>query len=268
MAEKAAFDGIAAQYDADFTHSAVGQMQRQQVHAYLENFLTEKGKCRILELNCGTGEDARWLAERGHAVSATDLSPEMIRVATTKQSPGHQLEFRTQDILGSLRAATGKYDLVFSNFGGFNCLSPEELAEAGRLLGRALAQGGHFIGVVMARTCLWESFYFGFKRDRKQAFRRRKGGPLEVKLDTAHTQLTWYYHPRHLRRAFSPRLDQDHQRPIGFFLPPSYLDPYFQKHPQRLARLQRMEMRVAGWPFLARYSDHYLVDFSLLNAPS
>jgi ubiquinone/menaquinone biosynthesis C-methylase UbiE len=263
MTERASFDGVADAYDADFTTSAVGRMQRERVHAYLKEVL--KPGSRILELNCGTGEDAVWLAQQGHSVLATDLSEEMVRVSETKNKGSYQLEFRTAGILEALKIDPGTYDVIFSDFGGFNCLSPEEMKQAGQLLSRALKPDGRFIGVVMPRVCVWESLYYLIKLRPKAAFRRQSGQPLAVPLGQGHTQLTWYYGPRQLRGAFSPSLKQNIQRPIGFFLPPSYLDPFFVKRPRFLGWLGRMEKRLAKWGFLSGYSDHCLVEFEVGN---
>lgn len=259
MTEKASFDGVAAAYDADFTTSPVGRMQRERVHAYLEMAL--KPGSRILELNCGTGEDARWLAAKGHSVLATDLSGEMVRVAEEKNKPKYDLQFRQAGILEALEIDPGTYDVIFSDFGGFNCLSPEEMKQVGTLLQKAMKPGGRFICVIMPRFCAWESLYFMFKLRFKSAFRRQSGQPLAVPLGQGHTQLTWYYGPRQLHRAFSPSLNMITRRPIGFFLPPSYLDPFFVKRAGLLGWLGRMERRIGEWGFLAGWSDHCLVEF-------
>ena len=80
---------------------------------------------RVLEMNCGTGEDALWLAHRGVQVLATDASPAMLRVAESKlaASPGSapaQLARLAWEELGTFEA--GPFDGVLSNFGGLNCV--------------------------------------------------------------------------------------------------------------------------------------------------
>jgi ubiquinone/menaquinone biosynthesis C-methylase UbiE len=39
---------------------------------------------KILEVNCGTGEDALWLSAQNYEVTATDISEAMIGVAKAK----------------------------------------------------------------------------------------------------------------------------------------------------------------------------------------
>ena len=121
-----AFDHSASSYDQHFTKSQIGRMQRQRVWNYLKKTLPA-APLNILELSCGTGEDALFLSKMGHHVTATDLSKEMIQIARNKKQ-GHSIEFNVMAIEEAVQKSNEKkYDLVFSNFGGFNCLSPEQI---------------------------------------------------------------------------------------------------------------------------------------------
>lgn len=51
----------------------------------------------ILELACGTGNHSTQLASFGHTILATDISPDMIAVAKSKEKPG--LSFRQADMI-------------------------------------------------------------------------------------------------------------------------------------------------------------------------
>ena len=74
----APFDAVADDYDSSFTDTAVGRLHRATVWRHLDAVLEPSSK--ILELGCGTGEDALRLARRGHRVLATDVSTAMRRV--------------------------------------------------------------------------------------------------------------------------------------------------------------------------------------------
>ncbi|MFN8181110.1 MAG: methyltransferase domain-containing protein [Bacteroidia bacterium] len=90
------FDAVAQAYDQQFTRSATGRLQRERVHRFIETMPLLKKPARVLELNCGTGEDALWLARKGHQVTATDNSAGMLDAAREK--------FRNADPLhGSVR---------------------------------------------------------------------------------------------------------------------------------------------------------------------
>jgi SAM-dependent methyltransferase len=67
-----------------------------------------------LEIGCGTGKNTVWLAEHAHAVTAADLSPEMLEKARQKVHSS-RVEFVQADILKPWGFRRGHYDLaVFS----------------------------------------------------------------------------------------------------------------------------------------------------------
>ena len=70
------FDRIATRYDALWTTTAIGRAQRNLVWRDMDA-LFHPGE-RILDIGCGTGEDAAHFAARGVTVYATDASPAMV----------------------------------------------------------------------------------------------------------------------------------------------------------------------------------------------
>src|SRR5579863_1932910 len=76
----APFDAIAERYDETFTTSKIGKAQRSSVWKELEKAFRPGD--RVLEIGCGTGVDACFLAERGVTVVACDSSPRMIAVTS------------------------------------------------------------------------------------------------------------------------------------------------------------------------------------------
>src|SRR4029453_973425 len=75
----APFDAVAERYDDVFSNSPIGFAQRRSVWIEMDRaFHTGH---RILEINCGTGIDALYLANRGVSVVACDSSPRMIAEA-------------------------------------------------------------------------------------------------------------------------------------------------------------------------------------------
>ena len=82
LPNRPAFDAVAAAYDAQFSEQRLGRWLRAAVHRQLADWV-QPGD-RVLELGCGTGEDALWLARRGAQVTATDASPAMLEIAARK----------------------------------------------------------------------------------------------------------------------------------------------------------------------------------------
>ncbi|HRI58577.1 MAG TPA: class I SAM-dependent methyltransferase [Saprospiraceae bacterium] len=269
------FDSIARDYDAVFTHTALGQLMRQRVRdlyrtggfgrritiATDEIQSADKTAGTVLEINCGTGDDAIWLARQGWRVLATDISPEMVAVTDEKARQagfGDRIESRVCSF-ADVEHLEGCFDLVWSNFGGLNCISPEEIERFAPVLSKKLKPGGAFVAVVMSRFCWWETLYFTLKGNGSAAFRRRSRKPVDGRLDENTTLPTWYYSPREFRSLFK-NLTAERILPAGFWLPPSYLNPFFEKRPRWLQLLYFMERRCTPG-LLAGASDHFFIEF-------
>ena len=84
MVEKQPFDNFSETYDSQFTNSVTGREQRRIVREYLEKRVSPG--MDVLEMNCGTGEDAFFLAGLGCNVLATDASSGMINQCLKKTS--------------------------------------------------------------------------------------------------------------------------------------------------------------------------------------
>src|SRR5688500_9177279 len=151
------FDHIASTYDSVFTRSAIGQFQRKRVWKYIENVIPDLKGFEMLELNCGTGEDALLFGERGFNIVATDIGQEMLKI-TQKKAEQVSLQHRISSHYLDLDSFNEtlfdkKFDLVFSNFGGLNGLNPESLRKLLQNLPSILNPGGRFVGVIMPKFC-------------------------------------------------------------------------------------------------------------------
>ncbi len=69
--------------------------------------------CSVLDLGCGTGRHALWLAEAGAHVTAIDFSEDMLAVARSK--PGADgVDFMVHDLHERLPFGSGAFDIVVS----------------------------------------------------------------------------------------------------------------------------------------------------------
>lgn len=253
----ASFDKAAHQYDSSFTNTVIGKVQRELVYHHFSKILEKKQPKTILEINCGTGEDAIWLAQQYFQVTATDISEKMIEVAKSK----NQFENVTFDVLDCTKIAqkyaSNSFDLVFSNFGGLNCLSHNELQLFFENASQILAQKGELVLVIMPKNTLWEQSYFILKGKFNSAFRRKK--ELSIANVDGEKVTTYYYNPSDIERLASTGFTITTKFPIGFFVPPSYLEPFFSSKPRLVAFLNRLEKRITTFSFLSQFADHYII---------
>ncbi len=109
--------------------------------SYLDRGLIAPG--RALELGCGPGRNAVYLAAAGFEVDAVDLSPAALAWARERaRDAGVQARFHCADIF-SAGLPPGPYDLVYDS-GCLHHLPPHRRVSYRDLLHRVLAPGGHF----------------------------------------------------------------------------------------------------------------------------
>jgi len=255
----AAFDGMADAYDATFTDSLIGRSQRNVVWLALEN--TFRPGDRVLELNCGTGEDALFLAKRGVSVLACDASVRMISVAQhrkIREAPGSCLQFRVlknEDI--DTLTAVDRFDGVLSNFSGLNCV--QHLPAVARTLADLVKPRGAAVLCLSTRVCLWEIAWYGLRGNLKKAFRRLPGATVAT-LNGIPVPV-WYPTIARVRRAFSPSFRLRSIRAVGLFVPPSYAEPWIERHQQALKSFEALDRVFGTWPGFRGVGDHVLLQF-------
>lgn len=251
----ASFDKAASHYDTTFTDSEIGKMQRNLVYRELSKQLG--GIQNILEINCGTGEDAIWLAQQNFKVTATDISQKMIEVAQNKGS-FDKLGFQIADIKNLGTTFDGQqFDLIFSNFGGLNCLSKTELQKFFTEAKNLLSEKGKMVLVIMPKNTIWEQFYFLSKTQFRLVFRRKK---KVVLADVDGEKIaTYYFNPKDIVHLAGNDFGLIDQKPIGFFVPPSYLESYFKNKKGLLRFFGSLENGISSWSFLSKYADHYII---------
>ncbi len=259
---RSAFDAVAPGYDRVFTDSAVGRVQRLAVHHYLDRRVFGETPLSILELGCGTGEDALLFARRGHQVTATDFSTAMLeqtRAKAQQHDLAQSIEVAALDLGHAVLPIPERpFDLVFSNFGALNCIDEDALRNLAEQLARVTEAGSHVVVVVMPRACLWESLYFLLRGRPRSAFRRLRGGPVSATVSEASVS-TWYHSPLEITRAFKAFFRRRAVVPIGFAVPPSFLEPWATRHSRALAVLAKTDQILRPIGPLASISDHALI---------
>jgi ubiquinone/menaquinone biosynthesis C-methylase UbiE len=263
---KAAFDDTAQCYDERFTNTSIGRLQRNKVWGYLEKAYGDSFPTSVLELNCGTGEDAVFFGKHHSKVLATDISEQML-AQTASKIAAEKLErcIYTAKLDINLFPADlpdQKYNLIFSNFGGLNCISPVHLQQLLNESRYLLNNDGRIILVIMPRFCAWETLYFVSKLDFSKAFRRRSRKPQNANLGNSEVN-TWYHSPADIKKMAVKHYDIINVQPVGISIPPSYLQKTFVAKSGILNKLDALENHLGRYSFFSGLADHYLIDLKL-----
>ena len=251
-----AFDAMAADYDAAFTETRIGRMTRDAVWRRLDACFGPGD--RVLELNCGTGEDAVHLASRGVHVVATDIAPAMV-YATRGKVVAHGLSNLVSTRVLAIEEADRlredpPFDGVLSDFGGMKCVAG--LGGTAETLADLVRPGGVALLCVMGPSVPWEWVWFGVRGMPGKALRRWRRGGVPWKGITVH-----YPSIGKLHRTFSPWWRLVRVAAIGALVPPPYTAAWSARHVRLLATVNRWERTAETmWP-LPSLADHYLAEF-------
>jgi ubiquinone/menaquinone biosynthesis C-methylase UbiE len=253
------FDQMASEYDDVFTNSMIGRAQRDAIWVVLTQVF--KIGDHVLELNCGTGEDALFLARNGASVTACDASERMIQIATgrlRKEAPAVPVQFNLlpTERIRELNPST-EFDGVFSNFSGLNCVP--DLKRTAEDLATLLSPGAPLLICLSTRFCLWEMLWFALHGNFRKAFRRCTGHAAakigEFTVDV------YYPTVRKLRTSFSPSFVLRSCTGVGVTVPPSYLEVWIRNHPKLLSMLRTIDKAVSSSPGFRVLGDHVLLHF-------
>jgi ubiquinone/menaquinone biosynthesis C-methylase UbiE len=251
-----AFDLIAEEYDLLFTNSRIGRAQRTVVWEHAAALFPVGG--HILELNCGTGEDAAFLAQRGIEVTACDASALMIHQARSRQTPNGASPL-TFHVLPSEQLhelpSQGPFDGVLSNFSGLNCTS--DLAGIARQLAQLVKPNAPFLLCLSTRFCVWEMLHYLWRGDFRRAF-RRCSGHSEASIGSEAFSV---YYPtlRSISRSFRSFFRIRSVTGVGICVPPSYMEDWANANPRSLQLCETVDSFVRGWPGISVLGDHMLL---------
>ncbi|GAC1509562.1 MAG: class I SAM-dependent methyltransferase [Candidatus Dormibacteraceae bacterium] len=252
-----AFDAVAEDYDRREADNPIMQMMRTRSLAVLES--TFPNGSALLDVGCGTGTEALWLARRGRTVFGVDSSSQMLEVLARRAAAAN-LQVSTQLMragdLARLADTLGEasFDGAYSSFGALNtepALGPPVAA-----LSRLVRPGGRIVLGVMNRWCIAEIALHAARGRTKQAFRRTLSSVrVSVGSQIAEVQYpSW----RQLARVLRPGFRIVTVQALPFLLVP-YAWPALSAHPRVYKAVSNFDQVLAPRRPFAWLGDHLLV---------
>jgi SAM-dependent methyltransferase len=193
------FDVMAASYEATWSGTPEGRGQREEVWRVTDNLFPSGS--RILDLGCGTGDDALHLLARGVEVYGIDSSQKMVEVACLRRVDAH---WRWVEDLVSVE---GHFSGALSNFGALNCV--RHLGPVADQLARLVCAGGTVALCVMGRFSWRETARFLVQGKLRKATRRWSG-----RTDWRGTVIR-YWSGSEVRRAFEAHFEFEQRVAVG-----------------------------------------------------
>jgi 2-polyprenyl-3-methyl-5-hydroxy-6-metoxy-1,4-benzoquinol methylase len=255
-----AFNRSAADYDGPSGNNVRIQRMRSQMWKTLT--ATFPRGARLLDLGCGTGIDAAYLASQGYRILATDWSQSMVertRARINDNGLEHSVSTRILGIqdLNELHGET--FDGIFSDLGPLNCAP--DLYRAAQSCAALLRPGGRMIASVIGRFCPWESLYYIVHAKWRRAFLRYRSSVVPVPLN-GETVWTRYFTPGQFYRAFAGDFELIHYRGLCLCAPPPYMVGVYERLPLMCDLADWLDDRVCALPVVRNAGDHFLMVLS------
>jgi ubiquinone/menaquinone biosynthesis C-methylase UbiE len=251
-----AYNRNADKYDEFIENNPNLMRMRQKVYAHVTSKLPKNS--RILDLACGTGTDAFWLAQHGYTVHGVDISGGMLERAKEKAKQlglesRATFEHLSYTDLGQLDK--NQFDCTFSNFGGLNCVS--ELHIVAEQVRPLLKPNAHVIWALMPPFCLWESAML--LRGRFRLATRRYSGKSTVHKEGLEYPV-YYYTPRHVAQAWGKDFQLVSIRALSVITPPATNKDFAIKRPRAFEFLSKLDDAVES-----RFPFRYWGDFTIIT---
>ncbi|MBL0176151.1 MAG: methyltransferase domain-containing protein [Ignavibacteria bacterium] len=248
------FSDIARGYDAGFSDLAQVRVLRERVQRLMLAHFPRGGS--ILEIGCGTGIDARFLAGSGRAVLATDPSRGMLAVARERCHGLENVDFVHMPAEHLACVRDRSMDGILSNFGALNCV--ERLQPVFNDAYHILRDNGVFIVCLLNRFSIAETVAYLQHGKVRQAFRRWRRGGVSVSVGTQ-SVLTWYHSLRAIKRMIRGKFIVQHVAGLNILTPPPSFEGLYRRHPKLIALAGAVERRIDTLPVVSTLGDHYVI---------
>jgi ubiquinone/menaquinone biosynthesis C-methylase UbiE len=243
-------------YDSYEENNKILAWMRKQVRNAALSFL--KKDDTILELNSGTGTDAIFFAKKGFKVLATDLSDGMISEINNKvkaEKLSTEIDVVQCSYTDLNQIHNRKFDFIFSNFGGLNCVS--DLILVTKHFPSVLNNNGIVCLVIMPPVCPWEIIQL-LRGKIKFALRRFNKSGLSANVEGV-SFYTYYFSYNKIMGALGPNFKLLKLMSLGVFTPIPQMEVFQNKFPRLLRFLNSLDEIAAGYFPFNRIGDHIIV---------
>jgi ubiquinone/menaquinone biosynthesis C-methylase UbiE len=250
-----AFSAVASGYDDAFSRRPHVLLVRMQVQALMKTWFPPKGV--VLELGCGTGEDALFLKSQHFRVIASDISLDMLRTAKEKSSRlGYDIDF-LQLAAESLQAVKEQScNAILSNFGGLNCV--EDIDRVLNICHGILQERGVVILCLMNNRSFWKMMIDLSRGRFPVLFLGADQAGVNASVGT-HSIRIWYHSIHQLKHRAGGRFTIRKIVGLNILTPPPGAVTIRSRHPVLMKFLESIERRIASFPLLSRLGDHFVI---------
>lgn len=246
------FDNLAPEYDRSFSHTLFGRILRERFYETTRPYFHPGS--RILDLGCGTAEDASYFAGKNISVTGMDNSAGMLQIARMKNI--RDASFVQSSLHPKLCFQVESFDAVYSHLGAFNCVPPENHPVAE--LHRILKPDGYLIFSLMNRVYLLEILMYLFLFSPSRAFRRFRAQPVDVQVSDAIVPV-WYPRLGILKKHYKSYFDTLEIIAQPVLIPPPAFTNRFSAGSIMTRILKKIDDTICRVPGVRMLGDHVIL---------
>jgi SAM-dependent methyltransferase len=261
------WDAWAGEYAQLGETNAGYALGKRLLHEIVERFVSfpVDRRLRVLDFNCGAGEDVGRFLARGCQVVGCDGSPGMLHEAAVRNaadlaSGRLELWLGQSETLAPASFGSRSFDLIFSAVGGFAYLDDAMFVQVHRVLAGMLAPGGVMILAHLTPFCLADSVYYLSRLSPRAAVKRWRGVvPIEVRGQSLTMHLR---SARRIRALLAGHVPIDRVLPLLVCTPP--FQTGFRPTGWTASWLQVLDRAAIGFPSLSLIADQVVC---IVNRP-
>ncbi len=215
----------------------------------------------VLDIGCGTGEEALRLAQEGYSVLGIDVSPGMVWQAQAKLAVYGLRRFAQFRWLAAGRLSNlderGPFQGAYASLGTLN--TEPDLPAVAEGLHTLLEPGAPFVATVMNRRCLFERLY-GLRRQRPGEVLPRPAAWAEGRAGASDVIApVRFYSPAEFAAPFAEYFTVERVIAFPLWFPPVHLHALYRERADRYRRRLAVERRMRTWPVFREQGDHFLI---------
>ncbi len=247
------YDAIAAEYDAQVRGD---DWMRQKLHAHFARAF-RPGQ-RVLDIGCGTGIDAEFLARRGVCVFGIDTSGAMLEQLRARVARGgleERVECREMLIEELSTLGDQRFDGIISAFASLSTLP--RLTPFARDVARLVRPGGRMILHMLNQFSLWEFLGHVAHGDWVAAEHVGRVPRRNFTIGGQSVQHSVHFAEQVYRRYFMAAFRLRERYSLGAIRPPHTV----RRIPRPVvARLERLDLALGDWPLVRDAGRFFVLD--------
>jgi SAM-dependent methyltransferase len=253
-----AYDAIAATYDAQVQGD---DWMRQVLHRHYARVF--RAGERLLDVGCGTGTDALFLARLGVHVVAIDNSTQMLARCRSKvdaAAVSDLVEPRLLPIQDLASLFGNQFDGLISAFAGLSTLP--DLAQFAETAASLIRPNGRLVLHLLNRFSMWEWLGYVSHADWSAARRVGRLTTREFTIGGRAVRHSVYFPREAYRRFFKSRFALRDAYALGSLRPPHTV----RRIPRRVVdALERLDVRTGRWPLINNAGRFFVLDLERLT---